>query len=114
MPSRAADRLEHRAERRGRPGPASTPTTSETSRKATAEHAQARLSPRARTSGRVLGDGRHAYWRSRASADDIARKKSTSRGPQRDAIESCIRTIEPVRTALMRSQPGRAATVEGF
>ncbi len=54
------------------------------------------------------------YWRRRASADDIARKKSTSRGPQRDAIESWIRTIEPVRTALMRSHPGRDATVDAF
>ena len=35
------------------------------------------------------------YWRSRASADAIARKKSTSRGPQRDAIESSTRTIDP-------------------
>ena len=55
-----------------------------------------------------------ATGRSRASADDIARKKSTSRGPQREAIESWTRTIEPVRTALIRSQPGRAATVDGF
>ena len=54
------------------------------------------------------------YWRRRASAEDIARKKFTRRGPQREAIESSMRTIEPVRTALMRSQPGRAATVEGF
>ena len=44
----------------------------------------------------------------------MARKKFTSRGPQRDAIESSMRTIDPVRTALMRSQPGRAATVDGF
>ena len=55
-----------------------------------------------------------SYWRSRASAEDIARKKFTSRGPQRDAIESSMRTIEPVRTALMRSQPGRDATVAGL
>ena len=68
--------------------------------------------------------GRSQPWRpewrrrpsaySRARAADIARKKLTSRGPQRDAIESWTRTIEPVRTALMRSQPGRSATVDGF
>ena len=44
----------------------------------------------------------------------MARKKSTSRGPQRDAIESWMRTTEPVRMALIRSQPGRAATVDAF
>ena len=44
----------------------------------------------------------------------MARKKSTTRGPQRDAMESWIRTIEPVRTALIRSHPGRAATVDAL
>ena len=34
--------------------------------------------------------------------------------PNVEAIESSMRTIEPVRTALIRSQPGRAATVEAF
>ena len=35
------------------------------------------------------------------------------RGPQREAIESSIRTIVPVRTALTLDQPGREATVLG-
>ena len=95
-------------------GPASTPTTSEKTRNATAEQIHTGVSPRARTSGTVLGRGDHGYWRRRASADDIARKKFTRRGPQREAIESSMRTIEPVRTALTRSQPGRAATVDAF
>ena len=54
------------------------------------------------------------YWRSRARAAETARKKFTIRGPQREAIESSMRTIDPLRTALTRSQPGRAATVDAF
>ena len=101
--------------RRGRPARRARRRRATARRNATAEHAQTGVSPRARTSGGVLRDGRSSrYWRSRASADDIARKKSTSRGPQREAIESSTRTIEPVRTALTRSQPGRAATVDAF
>ena len=43
-----------------------------------------------------------------------ARKKSTRRGPQREAIESSMRTIEPLFTAAIEPQPGRAATVDAF
>src|SRR6476619_6551901 len=89
--------------------------TSDTTRKATAEHAQSGLSPRARTSVAACSAIEAiGYERSRASAEDMARKKFTSRGPHRDAIESSTRTTDPVLTALMRSQPGRAATVEAF
>ena len=49
----------------------------------------------------------------RRSAVPTARTKFTSRGPHRDAIESSIRRIDPLRTALMPDQPGRAATVAG-
>src|SRR5262249_44371960 len=48
-----------------------------------------------------------------ASAAATARTKSTIRGPQRDAIESSMRTIVPVRTAATRLHPGRAPTVRG-
>ena len=100
--------------RRGRPARRGRRRRARTTRKATAEHTPSGLEPAGADLGGVLRDGRHRYWRSRASADDIARKKSTSRGPQREAIESWTRTIEPVRTALIRSQPGRDATVDGF
>src|SRR5207247_4710109 len=48
-----------------------------------------------------------------ASAAATARTKSTIRGPQRDASESSIRTIVPLRTAATWLHPGRAATVCG-
>ncbi len=97
-------------------GPTATPITIDPSRNATAEAAQTGPIPRGRTAaaGRATFTAVALMDYSRASADDIARKKLTSRGPQRDAIESWIRTIDPVRTALMRSQPGREATVDGF
>src|SRR5207244_10829168 len=50
---------------------------------------------------------------SRFSAAAIARAKLTIRGPHREAIESSIRTIEYVFTALSPLHPGRAATVAG-
>ena len=83
-------------------GPASTPTTSddeqESDRGARPDGRQpARTDVRRRAPPTTVT----ALSRSRASAEDIARKKFTSRGPQRDAIESSTRTIEPVRTALI-------------
>src|SRR4029077_13458667 len=44
-------------------------------------------------------------------APATSRTKLTIRGPQREAIESSMRTIVPVRTAATFFQPGRAATV---
>src|SRR4029077_19292772 len=48
-----------------------------------------------------------------ASAPATARTKLTIRGPQREAIESSIRTIVPVFTAETFFQPARPATVRG-
>ena len=47
------------------------------------------------------------YVRATLSALAIARTKFTTRGPQRDAIESSMRTIAWLRTAEIVFQPGR-------
>src|SRR5262245_4013973 len=95
-------------------GPARTPIASDTRRNATAEPAQRGRRPRARQTGTGYTRGVMREWSRRAGGEDIARKRFTRRGPQREAIESSTRTIEPVRTALILSQPGRAATVDAF
>ena len=61
---------------------------------------------------RIMDYGKFKYEEGQKAKE--ARKKSTNRGPQREAIESSMRTTEPVRMALIRSQPGRAATVDAF
>ena len=96
-------------------GPASTPTTSDSSEERDGGARPDRGQPASPDVGGVLRDGRHRATGAAARAPTTSRgRSSTSRGPQREAIESSIRTIEPVRTALIRSQPGRAATVDAF
>ena len=91
------DRLEHLAEADVAPARRARRARSEATRKTAA----ARIQPRGLNCVRC------------ASAPATARTKLTIRGPQREAIESSIRTIVPVRTAATFLQPGRAATVCG-
>ena len=95
-------------------GPATTPTANATARNDTAATAHPGVTPRSRERARRCGGCLHStpYWRPRrSSAVPIARTRLTSRGPQRDAIESSSRTTEPDAHRGDPRPPGTAATV---
>ena len=97
-------------------GPATTPTANATARNDSAANAHPGVTPRIRSArADAAAASIEPYWRPRrSSAVPIARTRLTSRGPQRDAIESSSRTTEPERTAAIRDHPGRDATVRAL
>src|SRR5690606_7528433 len=60
------------------------------------------------------GRGRRGHGSYDAVASTIARRRSTTRGPQRDATSSSSSTTRPSRTAVRSAKPGRAASVSAF